>query len=420
MALSEKQWRVMGHAVNDSFGLLAGGAVRSGKTHAINLSFALWAAKQSVGHYCVLMGNSIESVMRNAGYDLINAFRELGIRCDLSRSLGTHIWWEHGGVRNKIWIIGASDERSRKRIQGLTLKGLYVDEVCLVPQDAYVQALTRLSVEGSKFWASFNPESPAHWMKREVIDNLDTLSTPDHPIDLLYFSMDDNPTLSDAVKERYRQSFTGHWHKRYIQGEWAGATGLVFPKWSRSEMDPRAPVKPVLALDWGVSTVLTVLMVKKGNVVAEYYWDSRKQGVLDEIEQLANIVAWYRSLNPQWDMAGVVLYVDPTCPPTWKRRLRKAGFNVRMADHDVVPGIVTTATRLSTKDILIGDCPNLIDELRSYQWDDKKADVGIDAPSKVNDHAVDALRYYAHTTGKIIRSIGRTPTVREALRVAAA
>ena len=87
-----------------------------------------------------------------------------------------------------------------------------------------------------------------------------------------------------------------------------------------------------------------------------------------------------------------------------------------MADHEVVAGIVSTSTRLSTKEILIGDCPNLIDELKSYQWDDKKADHGIDAPHKINDHAVDALRYYCHSTGKILRAVGRNPTVREVLK----
>ena len=75
-----------------------------------------------------------------------------------------------------------------------------------------------------------------------------------------------------------------------------------------------------------MSTVLTVLMLKKGNVVAEYYWDSRKQEVLDEMEHLNNIVAWYDALNPEWDMAGVVMYVDPTCPPTWKRRSDESRF----------------------------------------------------------------------------------------------
>ena len=56
--------------------------------------------------------------------------------------------------------------------------------------------LPRLSPEGSKFWCTFNPESPAHWMKREFIDHLDDLSTPESAIDLHYFTMDDNPTLS--------------------------------------------------------------------------------------------------------------------------------------------------------------------------------------------------------------------------------
>ena len=417
--LSPKQQQVMAHAVTDDLGIFAGGAVRSGKTHAANLSYALWAAKCALGYELALLGNSIESCMRNVGFGLIEAFRELGIKAYLTRSIGTRVIWEHGGRKNNIWVIGASDERSRKRIQGLTLKGLMIDECCLVPQEAFNMALSRLSVEGAKFWATFNPEAPQHWLKREVIDHLDHLDAK-----AVYFGLDDNPTLSEAVKERYRRSFTGHWKRRYIDGEWAGATGLIFPTWHESDLPAKTSVRPILALDWGVSTVLTSLCIKvvdgTAHVVSEYYHDSRTQGVLDEHEHIDALTAWYCTLNPDWALNGVALYIDPTAPPTFKRRLRKAGFNVRMADHDVVPGIVSTATRLSTKDILIGDCPNLVRELQSYSWDARKADAGVDAPTKIDDHAVDALRYYGHTTGKIIRAIGRNPSVREVLNLRAA
>ena len=69
-------------------------------------------------------------------------------------------------------------------------------------------------------------------------------------------------------------------------------------------------------------------------------------------------------------------------------------------------GLVTTATRLENRDILIGDCPMLKEELDTYAWDKKATDRGEDAPIKMDDHGCDALRYYAHSTGKLYRGTG--------------
>ena len=38
--------------------------------------------------------------------------------------------------------------------------------------------------------------------------------------------------------------------------------------------------------------------------------------------------------------------------------------------------------------------PNLIKEIQGYVWDDTKGD---DVPLKVNDHAMDAMRYFVKT-----------------------
>ena len=42
-------------------------------------------------------------------------------------------------------------------------------------------------------------------------------------------------------------------------------------------------------------------------------------------------------------------------------------------------------------------CTNLIKEFYSYSWDTKAIERGEDAPLKVDDHCLDALRYFVNT-----------------------
>ena len=264
-------------------------------------------------------------------------------------------------------------------------------------------------------WATFNPASPSHWFKKRVVDNIEDLDGR-----LIMFHMDDNPTLTPEVRKRYESSFTGHWKKRYIDGEWAGASGLIYPEWKTSYIRADKPGKPTLSMDWGVSSVFAMLMFKKHgteqHVVSEYRHDTRTDDLRTEDEHIKAIKAWWSSLN-DIGMEGIPVYCDPSTPMTFKRKLRKLGLHVRNADNSVVDGIVSTTTRLNVGEILIGDCPELIKELGSYSWDSRRADRGEDAPLKVDDHLCDALRYYSHTTGKVLRKMARNQSVKEALRL---
>ena len=135
--ISKAQQRVVAHCRTNALACFAGGAIRSGKTTAQAMAFALWSAKEGVGFDHALIGQSVESGMRNVGYPLIKLYSELGIEAGLTRSLGSRIVFKYGGRDNNIWLLGAADERSRKRIQGSTLKGLMLDEVTLMPEEFF-------------------------------------------------------------------------------------------------------------------------------------------------------------------------------------------------------------------------------------------------------------------------------------------
>ena len=151
-------------------------------------------------------------------------------------------------------------------------------------------ALGRLSVKGSKLWGTYNPEGPAHWFKRKILDNLDKLGGLN-----IHFGLDDNPGLAPEVKERMRSAYSGHWKRRYIEGLWAGASGLIFPNWHRSTGKIPKKVKPVLSVDFGLAGVFVGLMFKDNTCIAEYYYDARDSHTRTEGEHADALVMFLKS-----------------------------------------------------------------------------------------------------------------------------
>ena len=86
----------------------------------------------------------------------------------------------------------------------MTLSGVMFDEVALMPRSFVEQALARCSVEGSKFWFNCNPSNPAHWFYNEWIKKADSKRAL-----YLHFSMEENPSLSKEMLQRYENMYSG-------------------------------------------------------------------------------------------------------------------------------------------------------------------------------------------------------------------
>lgn len=74
---------------------------------------------------------------------------------------------------NYFYVFGGRDESSQDLIQGITLAGLFCDEVALMPESFVNQASGRCSVPGAKLWFNCNPDSPMHWFLLRWIEKCD-------------------------------------------------------------------------------------------------------------------------------------------------------------------------------------------------------------------------------------------------------
>jgi PBSX family phage terminase large subunit len=278
----------------------------------------------------------------------------------------------------------------------VTLAGMFFDEVALMPQSFVNQATARCSVDGAKMWFNCNPAGPYHWFKLEYLDKLKEKNMLH-----LHFTMDDNLSLSERVKERYKRLYSGVFFKRYILGLWVLAEGIIYDMFSdkihKVLTIDRDYTQYYVSCDYGTQNPTTFSLWGFFDgvwyKVKEYYYDGRKTGKQKTDEE------YYQDLVEfVGDVSIRSIIIDPSAA-SFIATIKKHGkFTVKKAKNDVIEGIRNMATALRQSMVKFNDCCNeTFREFSSYIWDEKAAQRGEDKPIKQNDHAMDADRYFVNT-----------------------
>jgi PBSX family phage terminase large subunit len=396
MEYSEKQRRVLTwwrpeSAERDRQVILCDGAVRSGKTLCLGVSFFCWAMRSFDGKNFALCGKTVEAVRRNMLGELLPILGEMGFQWEEKVSKNILVV-RLGEKCNKFYLFGGKDEGAAALIQGITLAGALLDEAALMPQSFVEQTAARCSVTGSKLWLSCNPESPAHWLYQEWI-----LRAEEKKLLRIQFTMEDNPGLSQEVLERYQTMFQGAFYRRFVLGEWVAAEGRVYDFFDEGYVHP-APEGEMeqwyISCDYGtVNPTSMGLWGKKDGIwyrVKEYYYDARAQRKQKTDEEYADAL---EKLAGGREIQAVV--ADPSAA-SFGETLRRRGWRVRKAKNEVVSGIRVTARLLKAgKLVICQGCEDAIREFSLYRWEE--GGEGDDRVRKEYDHAMDDIRYFANT-----------------------
>lgn len=385
---SEKQMKVLTWWQDErnahKLAIICDGAVRSGKTFSMGLSFVLWAMATYDNTSFAICGKTIHSVRRNMTNSLCAELRKLNMQVKekISENL---ITIKKGNVQNRFYLFGGKDSASASYIQGITLGGILFDEAALMPRDFIEQGIARCSVTGSRLWFNCNPEHPEHWFYKEWI-----LRCEERNALYIHFTMDDNPALSEEIKARYCSMFEGSFYERYVEGKWSVADGLIY-SFMRSMICevPHCEFSEYAAsCDYGTVNPTSIGLWGKSEGVwyriDEYYYDARKEKHRKtDDEHYAALV----ELCAGRELSRIV--VDPSAA-SFITLLRRTGMTVVPAKNDVVNGIRETAAALKQGKIKICRC--CVDSAREfglYRWKD-----GADEPRKEYDHAMDDIRYF--------------------------
>ena len=387
-------WWMPGNSNCHREAIVCDGAVRSGKTLAMGLGFFLWAMTSFDGMRFGVCGKTISSLRRNVLSEILPRLEALGAVWKEKRTenLVTVTFMGH---RNQFYIFGGRDESSASLIQGITFAGVLLDEVALMPRSFVEQACARCSVAGSRLWFNCNPAGPSHWFYKTWI-----LEAEERNCLRLHFTMEDNPSLTDAIRARYKRLYTGVFYRRFILGQWAQAEGRVYDFFGPDMVKPVPKgelEKWYISCDYGTvnPTSMGLWGLQRGvwYRVKEFYFSSREQQRQMTDEEYAE--AMERLAGSR---AITAVIVDPSAA-SFIAVLQRKKWNVKKASNDVLSGIRLTSDALKEGKIVICQgCKDLLREMDEYVWD--LGSESRDRVKKENDHAMDDMRYFVATVLK--------------------
>lgn len=410
--LSEKQQMIRAFPYTNYDALICDGAIRSGKTSIMTVSFVDWAMRKFNNCNFGLCGKTFSTCYRNIVMPYIGLryaqkryeirFRRTDNRMDVVK----------GDVINHFYLYGGRDASSYQLIQGITLAGIMFDEVALQPRTFVDQGCARCSVEGSKYWFNCNPDKPDHWFYQEWI-----LEKEEKNALYLHFELEDNPSLSEHIIARYKSMYSGVFYQRYILGQWVRAEGVIFKQFANSPKQWICDTVPqgirwmTFGIDFGVNHSNTVFICTgikdkgQGVVILEEYRRDVTGVDPDAIEDdfvdfAKRCIKKYQYIYHSKEIKPTYCWTDQ--PETLTRGIYSAVKRARL------PLVVTVArkepinTRIYAKERMLNLgkwqvmkwCEMTIFSTQNQVWDESKPnkDVRLDNEPAVNDVA-DAEEY---------------------------
>ena len=280
---------------------------------------------------------------------------------------------------NKIVMFGMDNPEKIKSIAGIT--GIWVEEATELKEGDFDQLDLRLRGETKHYKQiiiTFNPVSAQHWIKKKFFD----FTPPDTFIlKTIYL---DNPFIDGeyrAVMERLKRD-NYEYYKVYALGEWGTLKGFIYPKYETIDKMPEYFEKEYIGIDFGFNHPYAIVHVRIDNknlYVDELFY---RQGW-----ENPKVVEWAKR-NMSW-AKRIQIYADSARPDLIKE-WKAAGFNIDKANKAVFEGINTVKNfniHITKRSV------NILKEIELYAWKEDKDGNTLDEPIKLNDDAMDAMRY---------------------------
>lgn len=325
-------------------------------------------------------------------------------------------------------VVGGIDKATR--IMSSEYDLIYVQEAIELTENDWESLTTRLrngKLSFQQIIGDTNPGPPHHWLKARCDSGR---------AEMIYCRHQDNPVLFDASTETWTaegavyldrlNQLTGVRKLRLLGGKWAAAEGLVY-----DGFDPRVNTSTrfnwrshppndwprYLSVDFGYTNPFVCqwwVLDPDGRAYLYREIYHTKRLVEDHARQIVKLSKTKSGAEPS--PVAVICDHDAEGRATLERGL---GLPTRAATKSVLDGIEAVAARLRPAgdghprlflcaDAVVEKDPDLVqrhlptstlDEISSYVWP-SKADTGVEdrkkdtLPLKVNDHGMDAKRYF--------------------------
>lgn len=375
------------------------GSIRSGKTVASMVSWILFcnSSRGSAGEL-VMIGRTRDAVWRNVIGPLMDP--------SLMGIVAEAVEGNYGAptvrvLGERVFVMGANDIKAEAVLRGLTVKGVYVDEITVLPENFFAQLLGRMSPRGARLFGTTNPDNPHHWLKVKYLDrNLPNWAR-------WHFLIEDNPYLDPDYVRSIRREFTGLWYKRFIQGLWVVAEGSIFEHWDEDKFRvawedlPEMSYWLPLGVDYGTTNPTAAILAGYGTderyyLVDEWRYEKKLEGKAATDSELSlGLRTWLfeEQHHPYQEVVLPPPVVDPAAA-SFRIQLSNDGLPTNPANNEVLTGIRRISSLIGGDKLRVSDrCKGFLLEAPGYTWDSQATLKGRDEPIKRDDHSLDAGRY---------------------------
>lgn len=310
---------------------------------------------------------------------------------------------------SEVWFRSSNDPES---LRGPNITGFGMDEAAkdkrktwdiLVGRCRLVTRAPDGSIAPNKGRVSTTPKG-FNWVYETFAKN----TNPDTKV--VYASSKDNPYLPEDFVRSLERTYTRTFYEQEVMGKFVAHEGVVYRDFSRDThvVDFKSHLAGGKArafygcIDWGYSNPMVGLLAAADG-------DDRLTFCGEVYERRLQVEEFAHHLREQEKMVAkaldiaepleVVYYADPA-EPAFIDKLRNMGFDVRSAVNDILPGIAAVSSRLAPNQdggprvFFDAEMTNTINELEVYSYDEFDGEKPQkDKPMKMNDHAMDAVRY---------------------------
>jgi PBSX family phage terminase large subunit len=307
-----------------------------------------------------------------------------------------------------IYVRSADDP---KALESMTLKGVWFDEAGQSKVEAWENLQARVMAKSGKILMTTTPYA-CNWLREEFYKRAATVNdqpqtaSGDKELDprmaVYQWTVYDNPSIPRDQIEGIKGRMSPEKFSRDYLGNFTRLEGLVYPEFEKD----RDVIKPFHippewnrfgGVDFGFSSSSALLTVAEKPEVLDEKGKVKEPSVYYVIRELYGKEIPLKKMAEYIESNGHAYTLgDPRGAQEMAELTRAHGCRrVSGADNEVEVGIERLKVLFMQQRLkVLSCCPNLIDELGSYhrhrESDDKPT---IEAPVKVHDHAVDALRY---------------------------
>lgn len=309
-------------------------------------------------------------------------------------------WKEQKSCFELVWggNIYVRSTEEPDYLEGMTIKGAWLDEAGKMKVAAWVNIQARLAIYQGRAIFTTTPYT-FNWVNKEIlkkacrINGITQMGNDlEADIEAFHWSSADNPAFSKAEFERAKRTMDSRLFAKRYEGKFTALEGLVYEDFSDECMvDPFAiPThwKKFAGMDFGHTNPTAIIFIAEDPESKTFYAykEFYKPGA-----SLSVIAAAINEENPEYVLA------DPQSAMVISELQKYHGLKtIKPADNDIDVGIerIGSLLRGDRLKFFEGKMVHTKDEMESYHFPQSDGDKPTnDKPVAKKNHAMDALRY---------------------------